>query len=173
MDPVPEHVYSNAEDIVADCCLHHMLSAVLEGQPPTLSSIEYYARLVSHIVDNDPATLVMAMKLVARIRDKYRTPYQYLQFATRIPVTKDPCDTVTEMLEDNCAICQKALRGGTKLVRLRGEQEVCGHFFHGKCIAKMQACAQTPEAHKCPLCRAKLSLPTEVWDDHENHPPTF
>ena len=166
-----DHQRVCSDELAADLSLHNLLSVALENQTPTLTSFTYYSNVAAYIQEFDPVTYSLATELVIRIRDKYRTPFQYLQVASRLPVIKSTHPTIRDTLDGDCAICQKPLRDGGKMIRLRGERDVCGHFFHSSCIGKMQSCTSQP--HRCPLCRAKVAAPAEAWADHENLHPAF
>lgn len=170
--PGPGHAQHPPVDILD---LQNLLSLILDGSVGDLACAEYHARLAAHVRAHDPATLDMASELIAAVRGSYRSAAEHAHHVARVSVRKSPDGRVCSMLDSDCAICLKPLRGPAKLVRVRahnGDSLVCGHFFHAECFGEWEL-HDDHLVKKCPLCRTDLGGIVRFWDDQEAAVPRF
>lgn len=151
-----------------------VIAMALEGTTCRTVSQKYYEMMSDTIRTSDPATWTAYTELFTRIRTMYRSFDDHERIAYLVPIIKTHDIKTDELLDGDCSICLRPLRGPSKIVRVRAAApcgpETCGHFFHSWCLGAMEI---HNAVGKCPVCRAQLDPILQYWYDHESTPPRF
>lgn len=141
----------------------------------TTTATTYYDTLARYVETSDPTVRQAIEHVVSTIRASYRNHREHEYHVSRVPVTKRQDDVVYDRLHEDCCVCHTSLNGIARVSRLKPldtSRDVCGHFVHTACLAKLRPDA---EGHiRCPLCRADMgSRPLCTYSDFENTRPLF
>ena len=156
-----------------------VLTSILEDDDSyatwSSASNSYYDRVAKRIEADDPDLAADIKSIASVIRARYRTHIQHDLNVHEVPINRIIEPAVEAALDDACCVCLQPLKSFKKVVRLRSRdpQQICGHFLHEDCMARLR-----PGAHSgtvsCPMCRANLGrAPVLTWHDMERAIPKF